>query len=79
VTETSVAIDPAILGDEEDVEVTTWLVPDGAAVESGQPIVEVNAAKATVEIAAPVAGRLRHLVAAGTLVGAGHAIASIAH
>jgi pyruvate/2-oxoglutarate dehydrogenase complex dihydrolipoamide acyltransferase (E2) component len=75
--ETAVLIDPAILGDEDEVELTTWLAPDGSGVLAGQPIAEVTAAKATVEILAPVAGQLRHLVAAGTVVEAGHAIASI--
>jgi pyruvate/2-oxoglutarate dehydrogenase complex dihydrolipoamide acyltransferase (E2) component len=75
--ETAVLIDPAILGDEDEVELTTWLQPDGSGVNAGQPIAEVTAAKATVEIPSPVAGQLHHLVEAGAVVEAGHAIASI--
>jgi pyruvate/2-oxoglutarate dehydrogenase complex dihydrolipoamide acyltransferase (E2) component len=76
-TETAILIDPAVVGDDDDVELTTWLQPDGAGVHAGQVIAEVTAAKATVEILAPVAGLLRHLVQAGAVVEAGDAIASI--
>ena len=77
--ETVVVIDAAILGDEDDAELATWMAPDGTVVQPGQPIAEVNAAKATVEIAAPVGGQLRHLVEAGAIVAAGSAIAAIVH
>ena len=78
-SETLVVVDPAILGDEPDAEMGAWLRPDGAPVEGGEVIAEINAAKATVEVAAPVAGTLRHLVEAGALLTAGTPIAAIAH
>ena len=43
----------------EEAKVSRWLVEDGDAVAAGQPVVEVETDKATVEIEAPAAGRLR--------------------
>ena len=40
----------------EDGEVVAWLVAEGDTVELNQPLVEVETAKATVEIPSPVAG-----------------------
>jgi 2-oxoisovalerate dehydrogenase E2 component (dihydrolipoyl transacylase) len=40
----------------EDGEVVTWLVAEGDEVALNQPLVEVETAKATVEIPSPVAG-----------------------
>jgi pyruvate/2-oxoglutarate dehydrogenase complex dihydrolipoamide acyltransferase (E2) component len=77
VTGSKVVVDPVIAGDEEEVELASWLQPDGATVEAGQLIAELNVAKATVEIAAPVSGRLQHHVTAGAIVAPGQAIASI--
>ena len=34
---TTVRVDPAILGGDDDGELTVWLVPDGARVEADQP------------------------------------------
>ena len=62
---TTVRVDPAILGEDDDGELTVWLVPDGARVEADQPIAEVTAAKVVTEMAAPEAGTLRQLVAEG--------------
>ena len=39
-----------------DGEVVRWLVAEGDAIELNQPIVEVETAKAVVEIPAPYAG-----------------------
>jgi len=75
--EAAISVDPAILGDEDDAVLARWLAPDGSQVQAGQPIAEVEAAKATVEIAAPLAGRLRHQAEAGAVVVAGQAIAAI--
>ncbi|HLI74805.1 MAG TPA: lipoyl domain-containing protein [Acidimicrobiales bacterium] len=38
-----------------------WLVEDGAAVRAGQPLYEIETDKATNEIEAPAAGRLRRI------------------
>ena len=40
----------------EEGEIVAWLVAEGDAVELNQPLVEVETAKATVEIPAPFAG-----------------------
>jgi 2-oxoisovalerate dehydrogenase E2 component (dihydrolipoyl transacylase) len=42
----------------EEGEIVAWLVQDGQEVELNQPIVEVETAKATVEIPSPYAGRV---------------------
>ena len=40
----------------EEGEIVSWLVAEGDEVELNQPIVEVETAKATVEIPSPFAG-----------------------
>lgn len=55
----SVRVDPAIIGEDDDAELTTWLASDGAFVEGDQPIAEITAAKVVTEVPAPAAGRLR--------------------
>jgi pyruvate/2-oxoglutarate dehydrogenase complex dihydrolipoamide acyltransferase (E2) component len=45
----------------EEGEVVRWLVGEGDAVELNQPIVEVETAKATVEIPSPHGGRVARL------------------
>ena len=62
---TTVRVDPAILGGDDDGELTAWLVSDGARVEADQPIAEVTAAKVVTEVTTPSAGTLRQLVAEG--------------
>ena len=52
----------------EDAKVSRWLVADGDAVTAGQPVVEVETDKATVEIEAPVAGLLRIVAGEGAIV-----------
>ena len=48
-----------------------WLVPDGSIVRRDQPICEVESEDVSVELAAPAAGMLRHLKAAGEAFGPG--------
>lgn len=45
---------------EEGMRLTAWLVEDGARVEVGQPLFEVESDKATQECEAEVAGWVRH-------------------
>jgi 2-oxoisovalerate dehydrogenase E2 component (dihydrolipoyl transacylase) len=45
----------------EDGEIVAWLVAEGDAVELNQPLVEVETAKATVEIPSPHAGTVTSL------------------
>jgi 2-oxoisovalerate dehydrogenase E2 component (dihydrolipoyl transacylase) len=53
----------------EEGEIVSWLVSEGDAVELNQPLVEVETAKATVEIPSPFAGTIAKLHA-----GAGEAV-----
>ena len=56
----------------EEAEVVQWLVAEGDAVELNQPLVEVNTAKALVEIPSPFEGRIARLHAeAGAVVEVG--------
>jgi pyruvate dehydrogenase E2 component (dihydrolipoamide acetyltransferase) len=52
----------------EEAKVSRWLVKDGDAVGAGQVVVEVETDKATVEIEAPAAGRLRIVAEEGAIV-----------
>jgi 2-oxoisovalerate dehydrogenase E2 component (dihydrolipoyl transacylase) len=54
----------------EEGEIVSWLVEEGQHVELNQPLVEVETAKATVEIPSPFAGTIARLHA-----GAGDAVA----
>jgi 2-oxoisovalerate dehydrogenase E2 component (dihydrolipoyl transacylase) len=59
----------------EEAEIATWLVSEGDAVALNQPIVEVETAKANVEIPSPFAGRIAKLhAAAGVTVPVGSAL-----
>lgn len=50
----------------EEGTIVQWLKAEGDAVSAGEPIVEIETAKATQSVEAPASGRLsRILVAAG--------------
>jgi pyruvate dehydrogenase E2 component (dihydrolipoamide acetyltransferase) len=56
----------------EEAVVSAWLVAEGDTVELNQPFVEIETAKATVEVPAPFAGRVAKLhVAAGETLAVG--------
>jgi pyruvate/2-oxoglutarate dehydrogenase complex dihydrolipoamide acyltransferase (E2) component len=76
-SDSTVTLDRAVVGEGDDAELTTWLQPNGAIVEADQPIAEVTSSKVVVEVQAPAAGRLRHLVDAGATLVAGQAIAIV--
>jgi pyruvate dehydrogenase E2 component (dihydrolipoamide acetyltransferase) len=62
----------------EDAEVLQWLVAEGDRVELNQALVEVNTAKATVEIPSPWAGTVERLHAgAGDVVAVGSPLVSV--
>ena len=61
----------------QEVQVLRWLVDDGAPVRPGQPLVEIETDKATVEVEAPAAGRLQVVAAAGATVAADGVLARI--
>jgi len=54
-----------------------WLVPDGAAVEKGQPIFKMLTEKINAEVEAEASGVLRHLVPEETTVPAGAVVGCI--
>ena len=47
---------------QEEGEIVSWLVSEGDTVSEGQPIVEVETDKATVELEATAAGVLAKIV-----------------
>jgi pyruvate dehydrogenase E2 component (dihydrolipoamide acetyltransferase) len=61
----------------EEGKVLRWLVEDGAEVSAGQPIVEIETDKATVEVEAPAGGRVRIVAAEGELLAVEATIAEI--
>lgn len=52
----------------EEGKVLRWLVEDGATVAAGQPVVEIETDKATVEVEAPAEGTLRRVIDEGSVV-----------
>ena len=62
----------------EEGTIVSWLKSVGDVVEEGEPLVEVETAKATQEVDAPVSGTLTEiLVAEGETVAVNTAIAVI--
>jgi pyruvate dehydrogenase E2 component (dihydrolipoyllysine-residue acetyltransferase) len=44
---------------------TVWLQPSGASVQAGEPVLEIETEKSTVEVAAPESGLLHHVARPG--------------
>ena len=65
--------------DDAEVEVTDWLVADGAHVVAEQTVAEVSTAKVSVEVLAPVAGVVRCEIQIGDVVKLGESIGRIDH
>lgn len=63
---------------EAEGTVATWFVDSGATVAEGELIAEVAVDKVDMEINAPAAGVLTHLVEEGAIVKQNAAIAQIA-
>jgi len=61
----------------EEGKVLRWLVEDGAEVTAGEPIVEIETDKATVEVEAPAQGRVRIVAAEGETMAVEATIAEI--
>lgn len=51
--------------------IAQWLVADGAAVEQGAPLYEIESDKSVQEIEAPASGRLKILAQPGTALPVG--------
>ncbi len=47
----------------QDAEIVRWLKQPGDKVEEGEPLVEIEAAKTTVEVPAPASGILKEILA----------------
>jgi 2-oxoglutarate dehydrogenase E2 component (dihydrolipoamide succinyltransferase) len=54
-----------------------WSKPDGAYVNAGEPLFEIETDKVTSEVVAEVAGQLKHLAKQGDTVNVGQVVASI--
>lgn len=50
---------------------TTWLQPDGATVQAGQPLYELETDKVSFTVEAPAGGVLQQIVSAGAVVEVG--------
>lgn len=46
----------------QDGEITSWLKAVGDKVEAGEPLLEIEAAKATVEVPSPESGTLIEII-----------------
>src|SRR5207249_7751463 len=69
---------PALELAQETGKVLRWLKSPGDTVQKGEPIVEIETDKVTVEIEAPAAGVLRDVSAqAGDVVPVGRTIATV--
>jgi pyruvate/2-oxoglutarate dehydrogenase complex dihydrolipoamide acyltransferase (E2) component len=69
---------PQINSNDDNVEVVAWHVENGAYVEAGQDVAELETSKATVTLAADSAGYIECLLPARTLVRVGAPIFRIA-
>jgi pyruvate dehydrogenase E2 component (dihydrolipoamide acetyltransferase) len=72
-----VRVPPASISMEE-VTIVEWLVADGARVTAGQPIVEIETDKSTIEVDAPRDGVLRQLAPTGAAVAVDALLAEVA-
>lgn len=68
---------PKLNSNDTHYLVTGWLAEDGARVEAGAPLVELETSKAVEEIEAPATGYLRISAGAGTEVEVGAVIAEL--
>jgi pyruvate dehydrogenase E2 component (dihydrolipoamide acetyltransferase) len=61
----------------QDATISCWLKAEGDAVESGEPLVEVETDKVQAAIEAPIAGTLTQRAAVGDVVRVGALVAII--
>jgi pyruvate/2-oxoglutarate dehydrogenase complex dihydrolipoamide acyltransferase (E2) component len=54
---------PAMEVDQESARLLRWLIPEGSFVKKGEPLMEIETDKATVQIDAPGSGILTNVVA----------------
>jgi len=68
---------PSVGESISEVVLSRWLKADGEAVRRDEPVAELESEKATQEVPAPAAGRLKTTVAEGATVGIGAVIGSV--
>ncbi len=68
---------PKIGMEMTEAVLASWLVDDGALVEKGQPLYEMETDKVTNEIDSPAAGRLRRIALQGETYQVGDPVAEI--
>lgn len=68
---------PALGMAQETGKIVRWLKAEGEQVTKGEPLVEIETDKATVELEAPAAGILANVAAAGNDIPVGQVIANI--
>jgi 2-oxoglutarate dehydrogenase E2 component (dihydrolipoamide succinyltransferase) len=68
---------PSVGESISEVVLSRWLKADGEAVRRDEPVAELESEKATQEVPAPAAGRLKATVAEGATVGIGAVIGSV--
>ncbi|RYG93088.1 acetoin dehydrogenase dihydrolipoyllysine-residue acetyltransferase subunit [Loktanella sp. IMCC34160] len=66
---------PKVDMDMTEGTIVTWHVAEGEAVEKGQPLFDIETAKAAMEVEAPADGLFHHPVAEGTVVPIGQPVA----
>jgi pyruvate/2-oxoglutarate dehydrogenase complex dihydrolipoamide acyltransferase (E2) component len=64
-------------GSTDGMSVAEWLVSEGAHVDEGDVVVELETAKATAEVAAPASGSISIKVAEGDAVDVAQVLAEI--
>jgi pyruvate/2-oxoglutarate dehydrogenase complex dihydrolipoamide acyltransferase (E2) component len=74
----SAAIWPADAMDVEEAVVANWFVRDGASVDAGETIAEIQIEKVSVDVAAPESGTVEVLVGESEAFRRGDALARIA-
>jgi 2-oxoglutarate dehydrogenase E2 component (dihydrolipoamide succinyltransferase) len=60
-----------------EAQVSKWLVVDGQLIEKDQDVVEIDSDKTTLTVSAPISGKIKILIAEGTMVAIGQTIAEI--
>lgn len=72
-----IALTQDFLGTEEEADLITWDISDGAAVTAGQTICQFETSKLVTEFTAPKSGTLNHKADEGDVVSAGEVFATI--
>lgn len=68
---------PKIGMEMTEATLARWLADEGALVDKGQPLYEMETDKVTTEIESPVAGRLRTIAEPGVTYAVGDPLAEV--